>query len=586
MDEAALRELARKYALQNAVFFGGKANPGAVIGKVMAEIKAESQMSGERLSKVVSMLEEMGLIKKVSLEETEKVNSIPPAVQKVSLSLIDPSLLEKKEKEQRKGLPELVSAVKGKVVTRFPPEPNGYPHLGHAKAAIIDEGYARMYDGKFILRFDDTNPAKERKEYYEAILDGLKWLGINPDKIKNTSDDMGKIYRYAEKLIEDGNAYVCFCKIEEMRKNRSEGVECGCRNAGAEETKENWRLMLTKLAQNEATLRLKTNMQNINTAVRDPTLFRILEGEHPMQGKKYRVWPTYDFSVAIEDHIDGVTHSMRTKEYELRDELYFLLVKLLGLNKPELIEFSRLEMENAPLSKRKINPLIEQKLVSGWDDPRLPTLAGLRRRGFLPEAIKEFVLSMGVAKSEAVAQWEALESANRKILDPAANRYYFVADPVRVEIKNAPDKIVTDSLLHPDKSEAKKYELDGKNLYVYIAGSDAKDLRKDDNVRLMHLFNIKITKIGEKYIEADYAGNDKDAKKLHWVPANSPRAILHVFGPVFQNDEFNRNSLMVKEGLVEPYASNIQEGERVQFERMGFAILEDKKSMKFNFIHK
>ncbi|MBI4167325.1 MAG: glutamate--tRNA ligase [Candidatus Aenigmarchaeota archaeon] len=572
MDKNVLRELARKYALQNAVFFGGRANAGAVIGKIIAENPGAKSSITE--------------IQLVAREETEKINKLSSEEQRKTLSLIDPSMLEKKEKEQRKGLPELVNAVRGSVVTRFPPEPNGYPHLGHGKAAIIDEGYARMYDGKFILRFDDTNPVKEREEYYEAIQNGLEWLGIKPDKIKNTSDDMEKIYRYAEKLIDDDNVYVCFCKIEEMRKNRAEGRECDCRSADAKKTREKWKLMFSRFVPNEAVLRLKTNMQNVNTAVRDPTLFRIIEGSHPIQGKKYRVWPTYDFSVSIEDHIDGVTHSMRTKEYELRDELYFLLIKLLDLNKPELIEFSRLEMENAPLSKRKINPLIEQKLVSGWDDPRLPTLAGLRRRGILPEAIKEFILGLGVAKSEAVVQIEALESVNRKIIDPIANRYYFVVDPIRVEIKGAPDKITTDALLHPDKKKIKKYELDGNNLYVYIAAEDAKTLRKDDNVRLMHLFNIKITKIGEKYIEADYAGNDKTAKKLHWVPANSTRAKLHVFGPLFLDEEFNKNSLTVKEGFVEPYAADIKEGERVQFERMGYAILEDKKTMKFNMIHR
>lgn len=567
-----LRELAKKYALQNAVFFGGKANAGAVIGKIIAEDSGAKNMIRE--------------IQQIAREETEKINKLSGEEQKKLLSSIDPSMLEKKEKEQRKGLPELINAVRGAVVTRFPPEPNGYPHLGHAKAAIIDEGYARMYGGKFILRFDDTNPAKEKKEYYEAIRKGLDWLGIKTDKIKNTSDDMEKIYLYAEKLIADGNAYACFCKLEELRKNRADGRECGCRSADIKKTKENWKLMFTKFSPNETILRLRTNMQNVNTALRDPTLFRILDESHPLQGKKYRVWPTYDFSVSIEDHIDGVTHAMRTKEYELRDELYFLLIKLLGLSRPELIEFSRLEMENAPLSKRKINPLIEQKLVDGWDDPRLPTLEGLRRRGFLPEAIREFILGLGVAKSEAVVQIEALESANRKILDPVANRYYFVADPIRVEVKGAPEKITTDALLHPDKKEIKQYGLDGNNLYIYIGGEDAKTLRKDDNVRLMHLFNIKITKIGEKYIEADYAGNDKGAKKLHWVPANSPRAILHIFGPVFLNGEFNKNSLTIKDGMIEPYGQNIKEGERVQFERMGYAILEDKKTMKFNMIHK
>ncbi len=567
-----MRESAKKYALQNAVFFGGKANIGAVIGKIMAENPEAKEMIKE--------------LQAVVREEVEKVNKLTPSGQREALALIDPSMLEKKEKEQRVGLPELSNAVKGKVVTRFPPEPNGYPHLGHAKAAIIDETYARMYDGKFILRFDDTNPSKERREYYDAIRSGIAWLGIEPDRVKNTSDDMEKIYAYAKRLVDNGDAYVCFCKMEDVRKNRAKMKECKCRSADIGKTKENWKMMLSKFMPNEAILRLKADMANVNTAVRDPTLFRIMGNEHPIQGKKYRVWPTYDFSVAIEDHIDGVTHAMRTKEYELRDELYFMIIKLLRLNRPELIEFSRLEMENAPLSKRAINPLIDQKLVAGWDDPRLPTLAGLRRRGFLPEAIRGFVMSLGVAKSEAVMQWEALESINRKILDPIANRYYFVADPVRLEIKSAPAAITTDTPLHPSKSGIKRYELKGPDFFVYISGDDAKTIRKDDNVRLMHLFNARITKTGEKYMEAEYAGDDKSAKKIHWVPANSLRATLNVFGSLFLNDEFNKNSSVVRDGMAEPFASNIKEGECVQFERVGFVILENAKTMMFNMIHK
>ncbi len=570
MDE--LRKSAKKYALQNAVFFNGKANAGAVIGKILAENPDAKAVIKD--------------IQAVAKEEVDAVNRLLPEDQKKELSLIDPSMLEKKEKEQRKGLPELPNAIAGKVVTRFPPEPNGYPHLGHAKAVIIGETYARMYDGKFILRFDDTNPTKEKKEYYDAIKRGTDWLGIKFDKIKNTSDDMEKIYGYAEKLVSDGNAYVCFCTLEDVRKNRAGMRECKCRSADIAETKKNWKRMFAELKPNDAILRLKTNMSNVNTAVRDPTLFRIIDNDHPLQGKKYRVWPTYDFSVAIEDHIDGITHSMRTKEYELRDELYFTLVKILNLNKPELIEFSRLEMENAPLSKRKINPLIDQKLVGGWDDPRLPTLAGLRKRGFLPDAIREFVISLGMAKTEAVIKWEALESINRKILDPRVDRYYFVADPVRVEIRGAPPVVKSDALLHPDREEKKQYEFKGPDFYVYISGDDAKDLRKDDNVRLMHLFNIVITKTGEKYIEARYVGDDKNAKKLHWVPQNSIRASMRVFEPLFVNDEFNKNSVVVKEGLLEPAGQNIDENERTQFERVGFAILEDKKSFTFNMVHK
>ncbi|HIH07594.1 MAG TPA: glutamate--tRNA ligase, partial [Candidatus Nitrosotenuis sp.] len=246
-------------------------------------------------------------------------------------------LLEKpKKQEEREGLPPLEGAEQGKVVTRFPPEPNGYPHIGHAKAAIIDEEYAKMYGGKLILRFDDTNPEAERLEYYAAIKVGLDWLEVKYDRIKNTSDDIELLYKKCQQMLDRNFAYVCTCKQETISANRREMKPCKCSMAELEQNHERWDRMFSKFKQGDAIVRFRGDMSSENTVMRDPVMFRIIETKHPLLGDKYRVWPSYDFAVAIEDSIDGVTHAFRTKEYELRNELYYTILDLLEMRKPKV----------------------------------------------------------------------------------------------------------------------------------------------------------------------------------------------------------------------------------------------------------
>src|SRR3712207_1522221 len=233
--------------------------------------------------------------------------------------------------------PPLEGAEMGNVVTRFPPEPNGYPHIGHAKAAIIDEEYARMYDGKLILRFDDTNPLNERTEYYDAIAEGLKWLGVKPDIVKNTSDDIEILHNYGRRLIELDGGYVCICSQDIIHDLRAKGLPCECRRDPAVALDRIGKLFDGSYERNEAIVRFKGDMADRNTAMRDPTLFRIIEFDHPRLGNRIRVWPTYDFAAPIEDSMDGVTHALRTKEYELRNALYFAILDRLNLRKPYLI---------------------------------------------------------------------------------------------------------------------------------------------------------------------------------------------------------------------------------------------------------
>ena len=371
-------------------------------------------------------------------------------------------------------LPKLENATLGKVITRFPPEPNGYPHIGHAKAAIIDEYYARMYDGRFILRFDDTNPLNEKLEFYEAFTLALEWLNIRPDIIKNTSDDIELLYDYGKKLVLNGDGYVCTCNQQTIHDLRSKGIECDCRRRLTSDTRSIDNFFDGRFTQNEAMIRFKGSMADQNTAMRDPTLFRIINGHHPKLGDKYHIWPTYDFAAPIEDSLDGVSHAFRTKEYELRNALYFAILERLGLRKPHMIEFSRLEFNGLPVSKRKIKPLIENGIISSWDDPRLPTLAAMKRRGFKPEAIRKFVLSLGMTLAETKPPFESLEAFNRKIIEPESIRLFFVKDPVEIMVQNSSPREIG-LRTHPN------IDLGSRRIKVEILSIFPKRTRLDSN---------------------------------------------------------------------------------------------------------
>src|SRR5271157_5182094 len=410
-----LEEIILKHALKNASEYG-KAQPGAVVGKVIAEAPdAKRDMKGT-----------MQVISKV----IEKVNKMKK--EQVEKELSKFTFEEKKEGERKITLED---GELGKVVTRFLPEPNGFLHLGHAKAALLSYEAAREYKGRCLLRFDDTNPEKERGEFVSSIKEDLEWLGMKFEKEIYSSDKMPDFYRLATQLVKQGDAYVCSCEKEKVNELRGLGKACECRSNSTESNLDAWEEMLAgKYKKGDAILRLKAEPDAANTVMRDPTLFRINTAEHYRQGKKYSVWPTYDFEVSIADSLDGVTHALRSKEYELRDELYYRIIEKLGMRMPIVYDFSRLNLKGLPLSKRLLRPLIEEKKVSGWDDPRMPTIRGLKRRGILPEAIRNFVLSFGLSKVESEPSIDALLTENRKLLDPKAARYFFVHEPVELTV--------------------------------------------------------------------------------------------------------------------------------------------------------
>jgi len=571
MSTEKIHSEARKYALQNAVFYHGKANEKAVAGKVIAVLKKDGITPKEIYPVVTTVVTE--------------INQLSSSQQITQLTALAPELLQKEKKERDFSLPDLPFAEKGKVVTRFPPEPNGYLHIGHAKAAIIDVEYARLYDGKFILRFDDTNPENAHLEFYDAQKEDLHWLGIEWDSEYNTSDHLPTHYKFAEQLIKQKDAYLCTCSAETIRENRFHGKTCACREertgpAGLEL----WNDMLAS-PEVEGILRLHGEMASENTAMRDPTLFRVIETPHPLTGNKYHVWPTYDFAGAVEDSISGVTHPFRTKEYELRDPVYFCILNLLNLRAPHLMEFSRLSIEGMPVSKRKIKPLIEQGLVSGFDDIRLPTLRGLKRRGIVPEAIKQFVLQQGFSKVESVVDFSLVESINRKYLDPLVKRYYFVPDPVEVSVKDAPKKTVT-LPLHPDATMGHRTIRTASTFY--IPRQDVQGMKAGDVFRLKGLYNVKVVKTGDT-VAGTYAGEEvlPETAKIQWTTDEYIPLTVLVPELLFKGETFNPDSLHEMQGYAEQAVGSAPPGEIVQFERVGFVRLEkNKKELIGIFAHK
>ena len=555
LDEK-VREEVRKIALQNAFEHEGKTQDKIVLAKILGT-------KPEFRSKVKEIIGEIS-------EIVAQVNQTSFAEQKKEIEEKYPELLKPKEKvEEKEGLPPLEGAVQGKVVTRFPPEPNGYPHIGHAKAAIINAEYAKMYDGKCILRIDDTNPEAERMEYHAAIKVGLDWLGVEFDIIKNTSDDMEFFYEKGLELVNSGNAYVCTCKREDISKNRRERKACKCSKRDAEENNQGWKKMFEKFKPGEAIVRFRGDMKSDNAVMRDPVLFRIIEEKHYTLGEKYRVWPSYDMAVAMEDSKDGITHAFRSKEFELRKDLIDGILDALCMRKPIQGFFSRLEFKGMPISKRVLKPLIEEGKVSWYDDPRLPTLEALRRRGIKPEAIRKFILSLGLTKANTLAPFDALEAFNRKFVDADSIRLFMVQKPKKLKISNLPFSEI-EIPNHPIKDMGKrKIQFDQNFL---ISEDDAINLKEGNHVRLLGLGNVSITKIDQE-IQGDFVEGDgsSNLSKIQWIPQKNAHEIkLLVPNQLFIDEEFNESSLEELEVYTEPHYLKLKEGEEIQFVRFGY----------------
>ncbi len=480
-------------------------------------------------------------------------------------------------------------AKEGNFATRFPPEPSGYLHIGHTKQLFLSQEFSRIYRGKLFLYFDDTNPRKEKQEFVDAIKADMEWLGVRFDDEYYASDAVGQTYELCRQLISEGNAYACSCTSEELKKGRFNGTACVHRGEKPELSLELFNQMLAgKYDEDQIIIRLKGDMESQNTTMRDPTLMRVVKAQHYRQGAKYIVWPTYFLNTPLMDSLHGVTDVLRSKEYEQSEEMYEHVLKALKMRVPRVHAFSRLRVLRNTTQKREIRALIDDGTLTGFDDPRLLTLAGLRRRGVTPQAIREFVLKSGMSKMDTAVDLSALFAENKKVIDPKSKRLFFVQDPVRVAISGEVPKHVT-LPLHPTDESIGSREYDVGDT-VYISGPDASNLKAGDIVRLKNLVAIKVTGMGQGTItaEASASGAGSDAQVMQWVPDTAyvkcrvtvPSDLMDAEGRV------DKNSLKVVEGYAEGYASTLSDHETIQFERFGFCILDKKGPLEFIFVSK
>ncbi|HEC75793.1 MAG TPA: glutamine--tRNA ligase/YqeY domain fusion protein [Thermoplasmatales archaeon] len=501
----------------------------------------------------------------------------------------------------------------GRVHTRFPPEPNGYLHIGHAFSICLNFGIAEEYNGLCNLRFDDTNPATEEEEYVKSIIEDVRWLGFDwEDRLFFASDYFEKMYEYAVQLIKDGKAYVDDLSPEEISEYRGNlttpGKESPYRNRSIEENLDLFeRMRKGEFKDGEKVLRAKINMSHPNMNMRDPVMYRIMHKKHYRTGDKWCIYPTYDWAHGLEDSIEGITHSICTLEFENHRPLYDWFLDQLGIHHPRQIEFARLNVTYNVLSKRMLRELIEKGYVRGWDDPRLLTIRGMRRRGYPPEAIKNFCRRIGVSKTNRIIPFEFLEHCVRKELNKTAPRFMGVLNPLKVTIENYPEGKVDymNVINNPEDASAGTRKVPfSKTIYIekddFMENPPKKFYRLSPGreVRLRNAYLITCTdfiKEDEKIVELicrvdpqSRGGDAPDGRKvkatLHWVSASHAiDAEVRIYDKLFTVEnptgykdadfkEFlNPNSLkIIKNCKVEPAVKKLKPFDRFQFERVGY----------------
>ncbi len=553
-----LEKIIYKYALINAVRHKGKALEGAVMGAVMSsepQLRTRAQEISQLVSRVV-----------------EKVNSMDRDEQEAEIQRLE-IIIEEKRGEKRMGLPPLPDAEES-VVLRFAPNPSGPLHIGHARAAILNDEYAKKYDGKLILRLEDTDPRRVDPEAYDMIQEDLEWMGIEWDKSVIQSDRIPIYYEYTVKLLKEGNGYVCTCRPSKFKKLKDASKPCPCRDLRPRENLERWEKMF-EMGEGDAVVRVKTDLGHKNPAIRDWGAMRIVEESHPRIGSKYRIYPMMNFAVAIDDHLLGITHVLRGKDHITNSEKQEYLYRHFRWETPTFIHYGRLRMDDVRLSTSKAREAIDKGLYWGWDDPRLGTIRAIIRRGIKPEAIRKTMIEIGVKIADSTLSWEKIYGLNRNILDEVANRYFFVAEPVRFDIKDLPKSLeaIVKRPLHPDHPERgyRKIPFTGS---VYISRDDLKD---DTLLRLVDAVNVKLEDDTLRYYsESLDNARSLNARIIHWVPVDES-----IHGEVVMPDA------TILKGFLEPDASNLKVDEIVQLERFGFARVDkvDEK-IRFYYTHK
>ncbi len=547
------------YALSNAIEHG-KADPGRILPKLF-------QHGLDR--------KEIPLVMKIIAKTVDDVNSMNQKQKEELFAKMD-DVVKKQDKTEDYELPELPpSPIGSKMVLRLAPFPSGALHLGNAKTFLLNALYAEKYNADLLLVMDDTIGSAEKalmKDSYDLIPDGFRWLGVNYKKTYFKSDRLEIYYEYAEKLIEMNKAYVCYCKAEELRQNRAEGKECGCRQYPIGIQHSRWKEMfLPRVKEGEASLRMKTDMQHPNPAFRDRVLFKIADRPHVRVGTKYRVWPSLEMTWAIDDHLLGITHIIRGNDLMIESDVEKYIWDLFKWKHPVLIHTGKVRLEGVggTLSKSKAQKEVTSGQFTGWDDPRTWSVQSIARRGIKKEAVREFVKRIGLNKQDIVVPIEALYALNRQMIDAETLRYSFVENPVKLNLSSDQmkgiDRVTVP--IHPDNPEKTREVLVSDD--IAISGKDF-EKHNGKEVRLLHLFNVEIGKKSQVT-----SIDNKKIPKINWVSVGAVKAKILMPDGSWVN------------GFCEPSAVKVKIGTIVQFERFGFVRFDSVKEgiAEFWFAH-
>lgn len=550
---ANMKDIVLKYALQNAIFYSGRANPRAVLGKVLGSepgLRSEPDRVRAEVEKLV-----------------KEINRLTPEEQQARLRRLAPEMLIREEKKQEE-LPPLPNARPGHVITRFAPSPTGPLNIAQLlRAAMMNYLYAQKYQGKFVLRLEDTDPGKIEKVFYKAIQDDLKAAGIKWDRLVIQSNGMAHYYRHARELLGEGKAYLCFCSADGFRDFKIRRQPCPHRD---NPPKENLTIFHKALKgsydEGQVVLRLKTSMQEPNPVLRDPPLMRVNKSRHPLKARRFNLWPLYNYACAVDDHRLGITHIFRGKEHEHNTEVQRRIHEALGWSRPTTVNFGMIYLPGEKLHTRDIKAGIKSGKFSGWDDPRLHTVQALLRRGFQPEAFRLYAIQVGLTKTDIRMNWDNLESFNRSVIDSMANRYMVVLDPVRIRLRRGPDKPRAMAELHPDYPKRGKKAMPVFKEAIYISREDWRNLQGKTS-RLKSLFNIRLS--GRT---ATYSGEEvlQEMPKIQWVSKPNIEVSLHM-----PDRELK--------GLGEKSLATLKRGDLLQMERIGYGRLE-RKGQKFSIM--
>ena len=553
-----LEEIIYKHALMNAAKHKGSANPGAVMGSIMSnepELRSKAKEIGPMSGKIVA-----------------KVNALSPEEQASEMEKLGIEVQDKKPKKKETGLQELPGTHEN-VVLRFAPNPSGPLHIGHSRAAVPNAEYVKRHNGKLILRIEDTDPKRVFEPAYEMIPEDLEWLGVKADEIIYQSDRFEIYYEIARELIEKGAAYMCTCDGATFKELKDSCKPCPCRDNSVEENLALWDKFDTMEA-GEAVLRVKTDINHKNPAIRDWVAMRLEDAEHPRLGNKYRIYPMMNFSVSVDDHLMGLTHVLRGKDHLANTEKQKYLYDHMGWDVPEYIHYGRLKMEDIALSTSKAKEGIENGTYSGWDDPRLGTLRAIARRGIQAKTIYDLIIEIGVKMADSAISWKKIYGQNRNFLEPIANRYFFCENPQKITVDGyTGGKIDIERPLHADHMDRGNRILpfDGE---VYLAKSDI----KDGIFRLMDAVNVSIE--GDKiayHSDSFEQAREIKARIIQWVPIDDNVNVKIVM-----------DDASTKTGLGEGDLRDLEVGDIVQFERVGFARLDEiaDDELIFYFAHK